>query len=673
MKTKSIMTLAAMALMMAACTSEDLTQPQTPNSKGIPFTATISGKAATRAIKENTTDGILETSWAKGEKVALIYTGSNSNTVVDMMEVTEVGTDGTATISGTITGSPKDGDDVQVVYPASAVDLTTKEVKADLLAEQDGKLETIAEKYDYRMKDGAKLKVVLGSATLDGTVSLENQLAIVRFSLSDGTSALEAESFEIDDNSGQPIITVTPSSADNVFYVAMPPATAQAFHFIAKKGNEEYFYSQPSATLAAGKYYYQNMTLKDMLNTPLTLEATQDGTTIEVTNRDTKKTFQYAINGGNKTTVTGTGTDVSISLNAGDIVQFFSTNPELSDESFNFKIHANRETYVYGNIMSLIDDQRSDPNTPNFANDVTIANKCALRCLFEGAKIASHATKQLLLPATTLADDCYRSMFEGCTSLTTAPVLPATTLGSKCYQNMFYGCTSLAKLPANLLPAKTLADNCYYSMFYGCTGLTSLPEKLLPAKTLANNCYVNMFYGCTGLTSLPAGLLPATTLVEYCYAQMFHSCTGLTTLPANLLPATTLDTYCYAYMFSKCSGLTTLPADLLPVTTLCNACYWGMFENCTSLTTAPDLPAQTLVGSCYYLLFDGCTKLSSVKCLATDINAYNSLGNWLNGAGTAEGCERKLYVDPTMVNNGNWKLDTSGENGKRWTTVAITE
>ena len=99
MKTKSIMTLAAMALMMAACTSEDLTQPQTPNSKGIPFTATISGKVATRAIKENTTDGILETSWAADEQVTLIHNG-----VVDVMTVSKVSDDGAATITGTITG-----------------------------------------------------------------------------------------------------------------------------------------------------------------------------------------------------------------------------------------------------------------------------------------------------------------------------------------------------------------------------------------------------------------------------------------------------------------------------------------------------------------------------------------------------------------------------------------
>jgi hypothetical protein len=45
-------------------------------------------------------------------------------------------------------------------------------------------------------------------------------------------------------------------------------------------------------------------------------------------------------------------------------------------------------------------------------------------------------------------------MFDGCTSLTTAPALPATTLAANCYSYMFYGCTSLTSAPA--LPATTL-------------------------------------------------------------------------------------------------------------------------------------------------------------------------------------------------------------------------
>ena len=100
------------------------------------------------------------------------------------------------------------------------------------------------------------------------------------------------------------------------------------------------------------------------------------------------------------------------------------------------------------------------------------------------------------LEQTTLASNCYISMFKGCTGLTNAPELPATTLDNFCYGYMFRGCTGLTNAPE--LPATTLASSCYRSMFEGCTGLTSAPE--LPATTLASGCYNNMFYGCTKLS-----------------------------------------------------------------------------------------------------------------------------------------------------------------------------
>ena len=119
-------------LMIVGCTNDEFMQQQTPGSQdgeSIPFTATISGKAATRAITENTTDKTLVTSWAVNEEVALVH-----NDVVDKMTVSAIDpTTKAATITGTITGSPKDGDDVTVIYPYSAVDLANKEVKADLL------------------------------------------------------------------------------------------------------------------------------------------------------------------------------------------------------------------------------------------------------------------------------------------------------------------------------------------------------------------------------------------------------------------------------------------------------------------------------------------------------------------------------------------------------------
>ena len=93
-------------------------------------------------------------------------------------------------------------------------------------------------------------------------------------------------------------------------------------------------------------------------------------------------------------------------------------------------------------------------------------------------------------------------MFSGCTSLVAAPALPATTLAQSCYRSMFTGCASLVNAPA--LPATTLANSCYDSMFAGCSSLTDSP--VLPATQPANGCYQHMFYGCP-LTSITCNLL----------------------------------------------------------------------------------------------------------------------------------------------------------------------
>ena len=131
-----------------------------------------------------------------------------------------------------------------------------------------------------------------------------------------------------------------------------------------------------------------------------------------------------------------------------------------------------------------------------------------------------------------MADYCFCFLFRDNTNINIAPGgsplaefikfrMPALSLSSYCYRGLFYGCTSLTSAPA--LPSTTLAINCYTNMFRDCTSLTSAPA--LPATTSTSQCYYNMFYGCTSLTSIPA--LPATTLVSGCYSSMFNGCTNI--------------------------------------------------------------------------------------------------------------------------------------------------
>ena len=117
-----------------------------------------------------------------------------------------------------------------------------------------------------------------------------------------------------------------------------------------------------------------------------------------------------------------------------------------------------------------------------------------------GSIAASGNIMSLLNFSDTLTNYAFYSLFNDCTSLTTAPELPATTLAYNCYAWMFQHCSLLTTAPA--LPATTLADHCYFIMFQNCTSLTQAPE--LPATTLDSNCYESMFYGCTKLNYVKA-------------------------------------------------------------------------------------------------------------------------------------------------------------------------
>ena len=269
-------------------------------------------------------------------------------------------------------------------------------------------------------------------------------------------------------------------------------------------------------------------------------------------------------------TTSRNGTATFGTINKGDKILFKSTTSKFSNTNSAYHyFNSTKNINAEGNILSLFygDMFLSYDSLPSISSKERNRTQ-QLGCIFKNnAKIIS--AKNLILKPTTLRPKCYSNMFNGCTSLTTAPELPATTLEQYCYQGMFQGCSSLTTAPQ--LPATTLAKNCYREMFQGCTSLTTATE--LPATTLATLCYCDMFVGCTSLTTVPQ--LPATTLAQDCYHSMFVGCTSLTTVP--VLSATTLEQYCYQFMFQ------------------------------------------------------GCTSLSAITCLATDISASNCTINWVNG------------------------------------------
>ena len=246
--------MAALALMTAACSNDDndFENPaqQPAEAQGIPFTATISmggDKATTRALSENGSG--LTATWTVDEEVALIHNG-----IIDKVTVASVsGND--ATISGTIT-TDADGAAVTVIFPYSAVDLDTKDVKADLLyAQSGGTLADVAAKYDVRKGTGT-LKVS-GTASLNDDVTLTNQFAIFKFTLQDlSAAAKNATEFKVSNGSGNVMTTVTPTSASGELYVALPVMAIGTYWFNATIDSKPYIAkATTAAATVAGKYY----------------------------------------------------------------------------------------------------------------------------------------------------------------------------------------------------------------------------------------------------------------------------------------------------------------------------------------------------------------------------------------------------------------------------------
>ena len=155
---------------------------------------------------------------------------------------------------------------------------------------------------------------------------------------------------------------------------------------------------------------------------------------------------------------------------------------------------------------------------------------------------------------TMNANNCFASMFRGCTSLEETIETTLLSGSTSSCQDMFRGCIALTRCNITFTESNK-GEACFASMFNGCTSLISAPE--LPATSLSNSCYNYMFYGCTSLVNVPS-ILPATTLPHSCYRNMFQGCTNITTAPE--LPALSLYTGCYIQMFDGCSKLNYIKA-----------------------------------------------------------------------------------------------------------------
>ena len=255
MKITKLFFMAALALTFAACSNDDndIQSPveQPAKAEGITITTTLAPKtngATNRAVSEGTNE--IEVEWAVNEHIAILYTVGSEKKVADA-EITSVDGSGTATISFTVDGSTTDGTACTLVYPASAAKDDNSGVKdaATLLAAQDGKLNA---NLDVRVGEGTIQTVTPG---LTITTQPAAQFAIFKFTVknADGSATIDVKPFIVSIDTYDYI--VTPATATNELFVALPPISGKEVKFTAFDGSDIYMNAKTGISFSAGSYY----------------------------------------------------------------------------------------------------------------------------------------------------------------------------------------------------------------------------------------------------------------------------------------------------------------------------------------------------------------------------------------------------------------------------------
>ena len=437
-----LIALLAVGLGWTACSSDLAPEQQPQGGAVLVVDATKDCKPQTRGLTNS-----LQAIWNEGDAVTVLAAdGSQIGTMTPL-------TTGAAKtrLTANLTSAVALNDALTLAFPRTGQDYTG----------QVGTLADIAARYDYATA-AVRIRYMEDGIVSATDAVFDNQQAIVKFSLTDGSAPLQVSSLTVAADglkqnattTGE--VTITPASATDQIYAALSGVSGKVT-LTATAGDETYHYTTAnSQTFENGAYYPITVAMKSdrdpMLGNPLTIEAIENDTQITFINNATGK-VQYSSNQTDWTDISSGGSR-NISVDAGGKIYFRGSNASYYPGNDRSSITCSDPCYVYGNIMSLVD-------ATAFAKLTSLPEGSdTFRSLFEGNEnLRNHPDKELLLPATTLRESCYKCMFQGCTGLTRAPVLPAPALLAHSYELMFSGCLSLAYI-------KCLATNIEAT---GCT------------------------------------------------------------------------------------------------------------------------------------------------------------------------------------------------------------
>ena len=588
-KTFKYMTLAAAAVLTAACSQEDFTTSYLDDPNAVRITVQVgegdvSGGFVTRSTPAGTTE--TEDKFVSGDRIS-VSTADQGPVVYAF--------DGSA-------WSPENGKFLKwnsssmtftAYYPVTeGTDANTFTLPAD---------QSTADKIaaaDYMTYNGSQSR---GSDNNGVTLQMERKMARI---VINPTLQSQFEGYEV---------TEVKVHGNTTGYSA-GTAVAGTITVTAYEHTDGKFYALLSPTIADANSYFIDVTItKDDVSETLHAKG------IPATTAGNSYTIKLTV-GRNVANITGitinewkSGAAIGTDEEEADLVPYVTFSAE-SEQTFKM----NFQPQSWYNAFSLVEGDYFEYSVgggkwTRFTSTISDENAVAFGGAKGNLRLRGKSSK-----GTAVSDTNYSTISFGNTTAVSCTGDIRTLIDYKSYAS------------ANTENARF----CY--LFSGCTALSTAPE--LPAMTLADYCYFYMFNGCSSLTTAPE--LPARTLKDRCYCYMFNGCSSLTTAPE--LSAMTLDVYCYAQMFLSCTSLTIAPA--LPATELKEACYYSTFEGCTSLKTAPELNATTLVQGCYQKIFKDCLALENVTMLATDgFDTIGCLNAWLGyykdyGDGNVEDC-----------------------------------
>ena len=253
--------LVATGAILAGCSKSEMEEPETRNNPDITdnivtvtTTINLDENDATKALTIDYDAKTLTKTFAVGDKIAIIYHNKSGNLdkaeSVALTESDLFSGGKSAKITVTLT-NPKAFESVKFIYPASMAG--TDDVDYSKLKNQTGTLAGIAASLDLATFEGS----LDGWYRLPASVKLENEFAIIAYTLKDETGAndITGTITGMTIHDGTNGYTISGRDSDGRIYAAIRPTSHAGIKYFATNGTKNYNKSVTDKTYEAGEFY----------------------------------------------------------------------------------------------------------------------------------------------------------------------------------------------------------------------------------------------------------------------------------------------------------------------------------------------------------------------------------------------------------------------------------